>query len=129
MKEEEGPTIDLLCIVKIIPAIISISPIIIRYFPIFFGRCTVFISLHKIRVFVILRYGVVYKKFCPKSNFNLFWRIAYKISLYSISIFYCIINSNRIIIPRFRIRNSNYTIYYTVTKINFSSFIFNNIIN
>ena len=62
MKEEEGPTIDLLCIVKIIPAIISISPIIIRYFPIFFGRCTVLVSLHKIRVFVILRYGIVYKK-------------------------------------------------------------------
>ena len=55
MKEEEGPTIDLLCIVKIIPAIISINPIIIRYFPIFFGRCTVFISLHKIRVFVIAK--------------------------------------------------------------------------
>lgn len=66
MKEEDGPTIDLLCIVKIIPAIISINPIIIRYFPIFFGRCTVFISLHKIRVFVILRYGIVYKNFAQK---------------------------------------------------------------
>jgi hypothetical protein len=41
MKEEEGPTIDLLCIVKTIPAIISISPIIIRYFPVRFERCNI----------------------------------------------------------------------------------------
>lgn len=37
MKEEEGPTIDLLCRVKIIPKIIIITPIVIRYFPVFFG--------------------------------------------------------------------------------------------
>jgi hypothetical protein len=47
MKEEEGPTIDLLCIVKTIPAIISMSPIIIMNFPVFFGNCTVFLSLNK----------------------------------------------------------------------------------
>jgi hypothetical protein len=70
MKEEEGPTIDLLCIVKIIPAIISISPIMNRYFPIFFGRCTVFISLPKNKSLCNSRYGITYKNFAQMGMFN-----------------------------------------------------------
>ena len=50
-------------------------------------------------------------------------------TFHSISIFDCLINSNRIIIPRFRIRISYNTIRSITTKINFLSFIVNNIIN
>ena len=42
MKEEEGPTIDFVHCKEYL-VIISISHIIIKYFPVFFGRCNIFL--------------------------------------------------------------------------------------
>ena len=48
INEEDGPTSELLCIIKIIPDEVRIIPKIIKYFP-YFLRFNLFLSLyHKI---------------------------------------------------------------------------------